>query len=246
MFSGLGKKHCPSPSDSLRRTCNMASKLAIDPNKVAAMAEIRKALRAIPKEDLATFPLSVGAVSVLLDKDPKTLHAARTTRDELLETKKPIHPLWLESIPYAGTANAATYMALDLVEYLDRLALAPTLKPWEQKLPASYPSLKMPRSFLGFQSWLARAGATELWPFAIQRNGRPMDLIAAILMDGVGDEARWMTIREFSELAADTASREFHEDQRAELGSAPGSQLKREGAQPTDSRDRWSEPGGPI
>ena len=115
----------------------MATKLAFDPNKMAAMGQVRKALREIPKEDLATVPFSVGAVAALLDKDPKTLHSARVTREEMLDEKKVIPPLSLESIPYAGTPAAATYMALDLVEYLDRLALAPTLRGWEQKLPKS-------------------------------------------------------------------------------------------------------------
>jgi hypothetical protein len=185
---------------------NMATKLAFDPNKMAAMSQVRKALREIPKEDLATFPFSVGAVAALLDKDPKTLHSARVTREEMLDEEKVIPPLWLESIPFAGTPTAATYMALDLVEYLDRLALAPTLRVWEQKLPDSYPKLKLPRSFLGFQSWLAHAEVTELWPFAIQPDGRPMDVIAAILSERVGDDVRWLTIRQFGDLAADAAT----------------------------------------
>lgn len=187
----------------------MATKLAFDPNKMAAMGLVRKALREIPKEDLATVPFSVGAVAALLDKDPKTLHSARVTREEMLDEKKVIPPLSLESIPYAGTPAAATYMALDLVEYLDRLALAPTLRGWEQNLPKSYPELNLPRSFLGFQSWLAHAEVTELWPFAIQPDGRPMDVIAAILSEQVGDDVRWLTIREFSTMAADAASQVY-------------------------------------
>jgi len=189
---------------------NMATKLVIDPNKTTAMKQVREALRAIDRQDLATYPFSVSAVSALLDKDPKTLHDARKSREEMLDQKKVIPPLWLESIPFAGTHSAATYMALDLVEYLNRLALAPTLRLWEQALPKSYPKLDLPRSFLGFQNWLAHAETTELWPFSIQPDGRPLDVIAAILCDTVGDDVRWLTIREFGDLAANTASQAFH------------------------------------
>jgi len=224
----------------------MATKLAFDPNKMAAMGKVRMALRSIAKEDLATSPLSVGAVSVLLDKDPKTLHSARVTREEMRNAKKVIPPLWLESIPYAGTPTAATYMALDLVEYLDRLALAPTLREWEQKLPQSYPKLNLPRSFLGFQSWLAHAEVTELWPFAIQPDGRPMDVIAAILCEQVGDDVRWLTIREFGNLAADAADRAFHVGEKTVLLSDPTTPVEEEPGNGKGTRNRWDEPGGPI
>lgn len=196
----------------------MATKLAFDPNKMAAMGLVRKALREIPKEDLATVPFSVGAVAALLDKDPKTLHSARVTREEMLDEEKVIPPLSLESIAYAGTPAAATYMALDLVGYLDRLALAPTLRGWEQKLPKSYPKLNLPRSFLGFQSWLAHAEVMELWPFAIQPDGRPMDVIAAILSEQVGDDVRWLTIRQFGDLAADAATHRHVKDEQTGIG----------------------------
>lgn len=224
----------------------MATKLGLGSNKMFAMGEVRRALRAIPKEDLATVPLSVGAVVVLLDKDPKTLHTARKKRAKMLEAGAKILPLELESIPFAGTPTAATYMALDLVEYLDRKALAPTLHVWEQTLPQSYPNLQLPRSFLGFQSWLARAEVTDLWPFSIQGDGRPMDLIAAILNDTVGDDLRWLTIREFGTLAADTASQAFHDKEKGALTSLPTEPVATELAEKADERDRWKEPGGPL
>ncbi len=151
----------------------MATKAALDPKKLAAMTEAREALRSIPKGDLPFQPLSVGAVATLLDADPKTLYAARKTREESLEKKKAIHPLWLESIPFVETPGGAAYMALDVIEYMDRLALGPTLHPSVQKLPQSYPGLKLPRTFLGFQAWMAEADATELWPFAMQPDGSP-------------------------------------------------------------------------
>jgi hypothetical protein len=218
---------------------------ALDSKKVAAVGEIRKALRAIPKEDLATFPLSVGVVAAFLDVDPKTLHAARTTRDEKLQKGAPIHPLDLESIPYLKTSSGTTYMALDVIEYVDRRALAPTLPVWKQKLPASYPPLQLPRSFLGFQAWIANADPTELWPFAIQADGRPMDLIAALVNGAVADDVRWLTIRQFGDLAADAASRAFHNEEATALLDASG---KDQGGsdEPEHERDRWSTPGGPI
>lgn len=224
----------------------MATKLGIDPKKMAAMLQVREALRAIPKEELATVPFSVGAVAALVDKDPKTLHDARKTREEKLKSGKVIDPLSLESIPYVETPNATTYMGLDLVEYLDRLALAPTLREWERKLPQSYPGLQLPRSFLGFQTWLARAEVTELWPFSIQSDGRPMDLIAAILSDTVGNDVRWLTIREFGNLAADTASQAFHDEEKVVLTSESTTPDAPEPDGRRDGRDRWAEPGGPI
>ena len=215
---------------------NMAAKSALDPDKVAAMGQVRKVLRSIAKEDLATFPLQVGAVSVLLDKDPKTLHAARVTREEKLERKEVIPPIWLESIPYVGTPTAATYMALDIVEYLDRLALAPTLKGWEQNLPKSYPNLNLPRSFLGFQSWLAHAEVTELWPFAIQPDGRPMDVIAAILSEQVGDDVRWLTIRQFGDLAADAATHRHVKVEQSGIGDVTRVPLEKTPAEQEEDR----------
>ena len=136
----------------------------------------------------------------------------------MLVKGKVIPPLWLESIPYAGTRTSAKYTALDLVEYFDRQALAPTLKSLAQNLPASYPKLNLPRSFLGFQSWLAHAEVTELWPFAIQPDGRPMDVIAAILCEQVGDDVRWLTIRQFGDLAADAASNRHVKVEQAGIG----------------------------
>lgn len=223
----------------------MASKAPLDPKKVAAQREVRATLRTIPKEELATFSLSVGAVSVLLDKDPKTLHAARLTRDEWLAEGKAIHPLSLESIPYAGTPNAATYMALDVIEYLNREALAPTLNIKEQSVASNYPSLNLPRSFLCFQRWLAHADATELWPFSIQADGRPMDFIAALLEGSVGDDVRWLTIREFGDLVSHGASNAFSEAESEVLVQQV--EKRDDGdAREQPERDRWREPGGPI
>lgn len=223
----------------------MASKLPMDPKKVAAQTQVRATLRAIPREELATFALSVGAVSVLLDKDPKTLYAARLTRDEWLAEGKAIHPLSLESIPYAGTPNAATYMALDVIEYLNREALAPTLSIKQQSVASNYPSLNLPRAFLCFQRWLAHADATELWPFAIQADGRPMDFIAALLDDSIGDEIRWLTIRQFSDLVAHGASHAFSQAESEVI--LPREEARDDGQDENQlKRDRWSEPGGPI
>jgi len=224
----------------------MAEKLAFDPKKMAAMGEVRKALRDVAREDLATTLFSVGAVAALLDIDPKTLHSARVSREEMLGKGKVIPPLWLESLPYAGTRTSAKYTALDLVEYLDRQALAPTLKVSAQNLPESYPKLNVPRTFLGFQSWLSHAEVTDLWPFAIQPDGRPMDVIAAILCEQVGDDVRWLTIREFGNLAADTALRAFHAEEKAVLLSEPTMPVEEEPGNGKDTRNRWERPGGPM
>ncbi len=214
--------------------------------KSAAVAMFREELRRIKKEELASSPLSVAAVSAILDKDAKTLYNARVTRKEMLEEEKVIPPLDLASIGFVGTPNRATYMALDLVEYLNRLAFAPTLQARDQLLPQSFPSLKLPRFFLGFQSWLAQGDSNDRWLFSIRSDGRPIDLIAAILNKEVGDDVRWLTIREFGEMTADCADRASAIRVKAELESDQTTVVVVTASKIGDRQDRWEKPGGPM
>jgi len=221
----------------------MTDKDTPDSRKEFAAKAVRNALRAVAKEDLAIKTFKVNAVAVLLDKDVKTLFNARLTRDEMIQATKTIHPLSLESLPYIDSQPAATYAALDLVKYLDRMALSPTLKKWERGLPQSYPGLGISRSFLGFQSWLSRCTATDLWPFAIQEDGRPMDFIAAMLGEQLGEDIQWLSIREFGELAAHTASQARADSEQQELEDLIKVPVK---TKEPDRIDRWNQPGGPV
>ncbi len=73
-----------------------------------------------------------------------------------------------------------------------------------------------------------------------------MDLIAAILYGRVGDEVRWLTIREFGEMAAHAAGLRRSTDEQTSIAvdtripDAPGEDEQE------DRKDRWEKPGGPI
>lgn len=57
----------------------------------------------------------------------------------------------------------------------------------------------------------------ETWPFAIQRDDRPMDMCAAIVAGKLTGKAEALTLRAFSERVADASARAFHLAEAREL-----------------------------
>ncbi len=223
-----------------------------DGSKLQARMALRKLLRSLPEEDKATYDFSVASTCALLDVSPSTLFEARKKRKLHEAEGKPITPLELASIPFVAT-SPPVYMAIDLLQYIDRLGRARLLKIEEQDDPKHYADMpdKYPGAVgavLGFQTWLGQAGPTEVWPFAIGKNERPRDLIEAQLAKEAGTEFEWLTIREFGERCADAASREANEaEAKAIAGQIRKPRKTASKAAPIrDRKDRWKKPSGPI
>lgn len=187
------------------------------------------------------YNYSVANVCQLIPCNAKTLFNARKKRALALEKGQPLNPLELESIAFVAKQSPA-YLAINLKEYFDRQMKASGLNPSEQINPGNYQTFAL-RAVLGFQNWLDLAGPREQWPFALQKSGRPMDLIAATLSNQVTDDIRWLTIREFGETAAHAASRKFAEAEQEVIRcvvNKPATEV------PADRKARWKRPGGPV
>ena len=207
-----------------------------NPQKTVAITTLMKAMREVPPELRAAKKYKVATVCVLHDVDPKTLFKARRERDKAMANDPAsIHPLSLESIPYLDKPPHPVYSAQDLIDYDDRIARARTLPKIEQSNWKHYPEPTPSPPILGFQSWLVEATPTQLWPFSIQADGRPLDMIAATLTDRVTEEFEWLTIREFGVRAADTASAAFARAQAQEIDNAAKSATS--APDPTDTRE---------
>lgn len=102
-----------------------------------------------------------------------------------------------------ASSSASSYPASEIEDYLARFEAAVAAKRRQVRL--ALPPI------LGFQSWRASATPLEHWQFSIQRDGRPMDLCAAIIAGKLTGKAEALTIREFCDRVADAASRAFHQ-----------------------------------
>lgn len=216
-----------------------------DTERMKAQIAMRALLRSIPDEEKMSYEVSVASTCVLLRCDPSTLYEARRKRTSWEAKQQPIPPLDLASIPFIKKKQPV-YTAFDLLAFIDKTARARGLKLADQDEPGKYPGAV--GAVLGFQTWLGSAGPKEQWPFAIQKDGRPRDLIAAQLAGEAGEDFEWLTIREFGQLCADAASSAASSSEAIAI-RAVASKPKRGTVDPasvTDRKRRWSEPGGPI
>lgn len=213
--------------------------------RMKAQIAMRALLRSIPDEEKMSYEVAVASTCVALHCDPSTLYEARRKRTDWEKKKQPIAPLDLASLPFVKKSQPV-YTAFDLLAYIDKTAQARGLKLADQHNPRKYPGAV--GAVLGFQSWLGEAGPKEQWPFAIQKDGRPRDLIAAQLAGEAGEDFEWLTIREFGERCADAASRgAISEEARAiRVGTPKPKQTASDSAPDKDRKARWSRPGGPI
>ena len=171
--------------------------------RMKAQIAMRKLLRSLPEDEKKSYEVSVSSACVLLQRDPSTLFEARRKRAEWEDKKQPISPLDLASLRFIKK-SPPVYTAFDLLEFIDRTAFARGLKLADQDDPNKYPGAV--GAVLGFQTWLGNATAAQQWPFVIQPDGRPRDLIAAQLAGEAGEDFEWLTIREFGERCAHAAS----------------------------------------
>ncbi len=174
-----------------------------------AVAKARRVLRSIPEDDLNSRTYSQAQACLVLDKDAKTMRKAREERTVRGAQAGSIHPLNLASIHHIHIDGVDAYPASELINYLDRVEFAGKLSIVAQKDPKKYTKSIQPTSLLGFQTWLGEASADETWPFCIQPSGRPVDFVAALVLQKTTNDIRWLTIREFSTMAADCASNAF-------------------------------------
>lgn len=187
--------HTRTPSDILKGTALLA------------------ALRAKPEDQKMASAFSVAEASLILGESQKALHRARAARDEELAKKpadrRPIDPLSLESIACVPVSKKFKYPASEIEDYLARFEEAVAGK--RRLVRSAMPPI------LGFQSWLATVTPIETWPFSIQRDGRPMDMCAAIAAGKLTGKAEALTLRAFSERVADASAKAFHLAEAREL-----------------------------
>jgi hypothetical protein len=199
----------------------------------------------IPDEEKMSYEVSVASACVLLGCDPSTLYEAREKRKVWEKKRQPIPTLDKASIPFINK-RPPVYTAFDLLAFIDKTATARGLKLADQDKAKKYPGAV--GAVLGFQTWLGAAGPKEQWPFAIQKDGRPRDLIAAQLGGEADEDFEWLTIREFGDRCADAASRgASSEEARAiRVASAKAKKASPDQAPLDDRKQRWSKPSGPI
>lgn len=185
-------------------------------------AALISSIKQVDAKDRADLRFTVAEVAAMLRVDPKQLHRARATQEELLDlasknpkNKKRIDPLLLESIPCLLTGNGRyDYSGEAIHEYLNRVRKA------EQDQAYKIQALTGLNAVLGFQSWLSSAMPTDTWPFSIQSDGRPIDLCAAIILGRLTGDAELLTLREFSDRAAHASGKAFQNAEREILNTA--------------------------
>ena len=222
-----------------------ASLTKIARDKEVAVA--REVLEAIPENLLETKLYSQAEAGTVLDKDVKTLRAARDERNKKGVKLNGISPLDLASIHFEEVGGVDFYPAIELLNYLKRLKFARRLSIAAQGDSKKYEESIRPTTLLAFQNWLATASVTETWPFCMQPSGRPVDLVAALVLGLTTLDIRWLTIQEFSTLAADASRKDFSSEESVAIGSDTRTpEAPQDESDDVKRKKRWTKPGGPI
>jgi hypothetical protein len=215
--------------------------------RLKEVAAAREVLEAMPETLLETTSYNQAEASKVLDRDAKTLKTARGKRKDAGKKLDSISPLALASIHFHEVDGVATYPAIELLNYLKRVKFARKLSIAVQDDPSKYEESIRPTTMLAFQTWLASAPATEKWPFCIQSSGRPVDLVAALVLGLTTADVRWLTVREFSNRAADSSRLAYAQDEAIVIGSntcvPKDAQDESEGEK---RKRRWTNSGGPM
>lgn len=199
--------------------------------KIEQHAEKLATLMAMKPSVKEMFLFEVADAAAYLGVDPKTLQRKRKERDAILAKGEEPDPLDISSVPYVPPRPAVKYLAQDIEDFLRRLAMATKVPYWAKEKMAGKPAAL---AGLGFQSWLSVASPIDTWPFSIQSDGRPMDLLAATLTNKLTGQTEYLTIRGFGERVADAASRVFHENEDDAIGASAGG--GKDPASPSDGR----------
>lgn len=179
---------------------------AADLRERIALAGAIADLRALSNEDQDTIIFSAEETTVLLRKSLKALQRARTVRSEAIKAGGTVPEDSLASLaplPPEDNEKNALYPASSITAYWARRVKA--AKAESDALGVSTSTLR------GFQSWLIEGTPSESWPFSIQPDGRPMDMVEAIRARMLTGNAARLNIREFADRLAHAASKSFSE-----------------------------------
>ena len=180
-------------------------------------AGLRDELLEVLESMLDEFSLSVETVAATLMVDIKAVHRAREAQDEALREGSPIEPGSLEALPWLQVGARFKYTPRGVLEYLEHRANEGRIKIVMINAAKEKSVSYRPAHVSGFATWLATATADEAWPFSIQPDGRPIDVVYAIVAGLTTDEAANLTPREFAEKLAHAASNAFHADEARQL-----------------------------
>lgn len=180
--------------------------------------------------------LSPIETSVLLRVSIGTLDRARSKRKEHKANGQPIDPTSLASLPFSQQEKDGSvhYFAEHVQEYLGRLFSAAEDSPDKSPLPQL--------DLSGIRRWLAEAGPTETWPVTIRADGRPVDMMWAIVQGELTGVAERLTLRDFSARVADASAAAHHRGERNDISSA----VRQTSTGSEHEASRWETPGGPI
>lgn len=211
------------------------------------VAAAQQVLEAIPENLLETRLYSQAEASKVLGIDVKTLKSARDRREAMGTKLNNISPLDLASIHFQEVNGVYSYPAIELRNFLKRIKFARKLSIAAQGDSKRYEESIRPTTLLAFQTWLYSAPVTETWPFCIQPNGRPLDLVAALVLGLTSADIRWLTVQEFSKLAADAARIAYTREEGVaiESGTLDPKVLQDESEEEVRKK-RWTKPGGPM
>jgi hypothetical protein len=201
-------------------------------------AAIIGALASLPARARKVLPLTPKQVSALLGRRaPKTMDKdRRDQRAAIKDGRKvdPTHPMSLPYVPPVGSEREVQYLAQDVLDYLERRAKLVDRS--FLKRGSADPAMR------GLQSWMSFASPSDTWPFAIQEDGRPLDMAEAIATGRLTQDAERLNLREFCDRLADAASRSGTRTERAELER----RTPRARAPEPKREERWKKAGGPI
>lgn len=154
--------------------------------------------------------------AVLLDTSAKTLERARAAQVKALSSTPParIDPLSFEALSFAlsATGSGRYVCNADSVFQLFKRRRE-RAKADDERLTAAMGI----NAVLAFQAWSLEAAPDDTWPFSIQDDGRPLDFVAALILDKLTGEVEWLTLREFGSRAADAAMRAQSAAQRRHM-----------------------------
>lgn len=211
-----------------------------DIQKINAATTCAQALRAANARDCASCRATVNVVAEIFESDVKTLYNARQLRAQLLaqgQRPDPLHLSSMETIGEPADSERVRYPCAEVLALLDRQRE----KSQMAALALRRPDIDFSAYMLGFSSFIAHGDATSTWPFAIQADGRPLDLAEAIRIDAADGPIERLTLVEFSSRLAAVASRAPIESRGAVLlAEAPPAQS------PSESRDEKGASGGAI
>ncbi len=210
-----------------------------DLNEATEMA--RQMRQAHAKEGCACVA-SPELVAAIVCVDVATLRRARERREANLKEGVPLDPHHVSSMRPSNQpegSRSVAYPCSEVLDFLDRRCAEIKKSVNARNLPAK----AIAAATRGFSSFLTQGDALSTWPFALQPDGRPVDLAEALEIGIADGPIERLTVAQFGSKLAAAASQAFHEGEREALGETLDIDKPDETGEP---RDRWEESGGPL